>query len=534
MDNSSQQNTPLNQQMQQQNQPIQPLIPQQSVPPIPEQQGMQQISQQPVQQAAPVGETIPPEVAALIQEPSVAPVRRDTPQIPPPPPPDSTVQKSTPLQQESGHGFPKPLLITLGALVVFAGILIIFSLLKSFFGNVTGGSGKVTITYWGLWEDANVMQPLIADFEKQHPTITVDYEKQDPNQYAQRLLVRSQQGNGPDIFRYHISWADELSQILLPLPSDIISKDDLDKNYYPVVKQDLVKNGALYGIPLEMDTLALFVNNTLLGNAKAQVPSTWDDFVTVAKALTQKNTSGQILVAGASIGTFDNVTHAPDIVSLLFLQNGVDLKTITPAQNASDALQFYTSFASGNNPVWSNNLDNSELAFSKGNVAMYFGYSWDIFSIQAANPNLNFSVHPVPHLPGRNNTVASYWVEGVSAKSKHQSESLLFMKYLAQKDTLTKLYTEEAKTRAFGELYPRSDFAGFLQDNQLLYPFLKQATNAQSSLFAGDTYDTTGMNAKLNQYLGGAVRGVLGNTSPETAVQTLTQGVSQVLSQYGQ
>ena len=31
----------------------------------------------------------------------------------------------------------------------------------------TTTNGKVTLTYWGLWEDSNVMQGIISDFERQ-------------------------------------------------------------------------------------------------------------------------------------------------------------------------------------------------------------------------------------------------------------------------------------------------------------------------------------------------------------------------------
>jgi multiple sugar transport system substrate-binding protein len=216
------------------------------------------------------------------------------------------------------------------------------------------------------------------------------------------------------------------------------------------------------------------------------------------------------------------------------VQNGVDLNNISSTpQKVTDALNFYTSFALGNSNVWDSTLDSSLLAFTKGNLAMYFGYSWDYFAIKAASPNLNFQVVPVPQLPGSNVNLASYWVEGVSVKSKHQKEALLFMKFLADKNTQDKLYSEEAKTRAFGELYARVDLANKLKDNPYVYPFVQQAKTAVSSFFIDGTYDN-GLNSQMNTYLGNAVNSLFNNISPETAVDTLSQGVSQVLKQYGQ
>lgn len=393
---------------------------------------------------------------------------------------------------------------------------------------------KVTLVYWGLWEDKSTMQSIILDFQRQAPNITIDYTKQDIKQYKERILTRIQNGTGPDIFRFHNSWVGQLLGVLTPLSSDVIKNEEFAKEFYPVSQKDLVRNGAIYGIPLAIDTLSLFVNVDLFRAAGEVVPTTWDEFSKTARILTVKDETGKIKTAGAAMGTFDNITHAPDIVSLLFVQNGADLKNLSAtSQNASDALSFYSAFAKGEGNVWDNTLDPSMLAFARGNLAMYFGYSWDVFTIKALNSSLNFAIVPVPHLPKRNMTIASYWVEGMSVKSKHQKEAMLFMKYLAKKETEQKLFSEESKTRLFGEPYANQELAATVKDNALVYPFLVQAPDAVSSFFVSDTYDN-GLNGAMNGYLGNAVRSMLDNTSAQSAVDTLSKGVNQVLKQYGE
>lgn len=452
----------------------------------------------------------------------------------PAPAPASGGSSSVPPQNKKGIAEERSMLPLVKIIVGIAAFFIVggglLLLIMSLFSKTS--AGKVTLQYWGLWEDQAVMQPIINDFERQNPNITVVYTKQDPTDYTRRLLTRIQNGTGPDIFRFQPSWLPMLEPLMQPLPQNVITSADFTKNYYPVFQQDLIKNGAIYGIPLDIDTLALFTNNDIFKSGNQQVPTNWTDFITVSRALTTKDSSGKIKVAGAAIGTYDNILHAPDLLSLLFIQNGVNMANISSSsKNLSDALTFYTSFASKDSSVWDTTLDPSATAFAKGNTAMFFGYSWDIFTIKALNPTLNFSVYPVPHLPGRNMTIASYWAEGVSLKSKYPKEALLFMKYLSQKDTLSKIYTEEAKTRLFGELYPRIDMASLLSNNQLIAPFISQAQTAQSSIFVGETKDQV-FNSPLNQYLGNAVNSVLSGTSAQTAVDTLTSGVNQVLQQY--
>ncbi|HYM65547.1 MAG TPA: extracellular solute-binding protein, partial [Candidatus Sulfotelmatobacter sp.] len=274
------------------------------------------------------------------------------------------------VKKEGGGSFIKGFLKKLLALLLVLGfiVIIIISYL-TFFKNSNSSNGEVTLSYWGLWEDNNVMQGIISDFERQNPKIKVEYSKQDIKQYRERLETRINNGTGPDIFRFHNTWYPMLSGLLLPLPSDTISKDEFLRSYYPVMQKDLVINGAIYGIPLEVDTLSLFINTQLFQSAGLSRPVTWNDFINAARAMTVKDENKKIKTAGAAIGTYDNIIHAPDILSLLFLQNGVDFKNIAGSSDRiQGALNFYTSFAADDNKVWDNTLDPSILAFSKGNL----------------------------------------------------------------------------------------------------------------------------------------------------------------------
>lgn len=447
-----------------------------------------------------------------------APASSESPPLPPKPPLSSFFSQ-----------WGKIISIVIGIGVILA--LVIFLILPRIGKKAV--QAPVTLTYWGLFEEKRVMDTIIADFQVQHPTISVNFVQKDVKEYRRSLVTQLENGNGPDIFRFHNSWVGMMKSYLSPMTTEVISADEIKKNYYPVIQQDLIRNGALYGLPLQIDTLALFINNDLFEAGGNNVPKTWDEFVRVSKELVVKDEDGKIRTAGAGIGTYDNIHHAPDIVALLMAQNGVNFSDFSSTKtNASQALEFYTAFTNNEGSVWDSTLDPSLTAFAKGNLAMYFGYSWDIFALKALSPDLRFSIAPVPNLPGRQKALASYWVEGISSRSKHQKEAQIFMQFLAKKETLQKLYTETAKTRSFGQLYPRSDMAQSLSGNSFLAPFLLQASYATSSYFASDTYDD-GINQEMNVYLGNAVRGSASEISSQTAIDTLDQGVNQLLTKYG-
>ncbi len=426
--------------------------------------------------------------------------------------------------------FFKILKILLGIVIVLGVIFFIYNVILPKFFPAKINQAK--LIYWGLLEDASVVAPIIADFQKEHPNITIEYSKQDIEQYRDRLVTRSNNGNGPDIFRFHNTWVPQLLDLLLPFPNSIISKEDFSKNYYPVAKTDLIRNGAIYGVPLQIDTLNLYINRDLFQAANLKAPTTWIEFVNYARQLTVKDGDGNIKTAGAAMGTSSNITHAPDIISMLFVQNGVNLNDISsniPA--AGDALNFYSSFALPTSNVWDDALDESIKSFASGTLAMYFGYSWDFFIIKSLNPNLSFDIYPVPNLPGKNATIASYWVEGISSKTKYQKEAILFLQYLARKETTQRLFAEESKTRNFGEPYARADLAESLS-NSIAYPFVASAPSAVSSFFVDGTYDN-GLNSKMNSYLNIAVDSILKGESPDAAAEVLATGASSVLKQYG-
>lgn len=393
-------------------------------------------------------------------------------------------------------------------LMIFLAVLVLFLPRKS-----APKPGNASLSYWGFW-DENVMNPVIADFEKENPKIKITYTKQDLINYRDKLSVRIPNGNGPDIFQFHNSWYPMFSEILLPLPEETIKKKEFEDNYYNVSKKDLIKNGSIYGIPLRIDTLALFINPKIFEDASSEQgitiakPTTWQEFIEASKNLTKRDAEGKTEIAGAGIGTFDNVTNAPDIISLLFAQNGVDFSNFQDYEGKiADALRFYTNFALNENSVWDQALENSTLAFSQGKLAMYFGYSKDYFLIKEKNPDLLFEVIPVPQLlKDKKVNIASYFAEGVSSKSKHQQEALLFMKFLARKETKNLLKSKNKEISVFSD----------------------QAKTAVSSPFADGTFDN-GLNDSLNSYLKDAVNSFLEGKGEESSAKMLIEGYSQTI-----
>ncbi|OGG04125.1 hypothetical protein A2Z33_03100 [Candidatus Gottesmanbacteria bacterium RBG_16_52_11] len=398
------------------------------------------------------------------------------------------------------------------------------------------GNRQVTITYWGLWENEATMRMILDDFEREHPNIKVEYFKQSPKQYRERLAAAIERGDGPDVFRFHNTWVPMLVNQLAPVPGAVMSPENFISTFYPVAKNDLIAGGStIYGLPIMIDGLGLYVNEDLFAAAGASPPTSWEDIIKTG-GLVEKLTvrEGETIVTSAiSLGTSTNVEHFSDILAVMMMQNGAKLTDPT-SEEAEGTLLFYRRFADPNDPLftWSQSFDSSVPAFANGRVAMILAPSWRAFDIKQINPSLNFKIVPIPQLSGNTVNYASYWVEGVSVESKLQPQAWEFVKYLTGKEAATKLYAEAAKTRLFGEPYALVEMGKLVENDPFVGAYIKQAPMARSFPLASRTGDN-GINDKLIKYLEDAVTSVNSGSSPKDALKTYASGMQQVFSQYG-
>lgn len=460
----------------------------------------------------------PPNVVMPFQTQTTPPASQP-PVVPPiiPPPPKK--------------GFPK--------IFIYVGVAVLLSILgfvvfRMFSGSTVSNS---EITWWGLWEDQNVVSSLISEYEAAHPKVKINYIKQSPIDYRERLTNSLAKGTGPDIFRFHNTWVPMLKSSLDYLPASVMNPADFSKNFYPVAVSDLTSGKGIVGLPIEYDGLVLYINEDIFNKSGKTPPATWDDLRATARELTVKDDQGIITQSGVALGRTENVDHWPEILALMMIQNGVDLGSPT-GKPAEDALTFFTIFSTVDG-VWDATLPSSTQAFAAGKLAMYIGPSWRSFEIAVQNPNLKFKTVPIPQLPKdtaseKDITYATYWVEGVWSKSSNKAAAWDFLNFLSTKDSSQKFYQAASKVRSFGEPYSRVDMAGTLSAHPILGAVVAQAPGARSWYLASRTFDgPTGINSLLAKYFEDAVNFVNTGGDASKALQTVAQGVTQVLTQYG-
>lgn len=465
------------------------------------------INPQPLQ-----AEEVPAELVPPIQKPTASPLTAPMP------------------EPHSDHGIKY---VIVGGSVLF--FVVIFGLLLSFFLKGSGSEKAIALSYWGLWEDRNVMQPLIDDYKKKNPNVTITYTKMVPTDYREKVVARSKNGSGPDIFRFHNTWVPEMRDILSPLPNTIMSVSEFKKLFYPIHSSDLIISDSAYGMPLSVDGLVLMYNQELFRKAGiASGPVSWEDILDEVSKLTVKNQTGRIVTSGIALGTASNVEHYSDIFGLFLAQNGGDVAQLSRPE-AAGALESYRRFAESDTATWDEQMPNSVQAFSQEKVAMIIAPSWEALTIKSMNPDLSMKVVPVPVIPGSKPlSIASYWVEGVSRYSKNQIEAWKFLKYLSEKESETKIFELQSKVRFFGTAYSRQDLGDLLVKHEYLGAVIKQAQGEgvfRSVPMITRTYDS-GLNDSISGYVQNAINETIKGVSYEQALNTAETGVNQVLTNF--
>lgn len=450
-------------------------------------------------------------------------------------PPDQASPSSTPPTPPAPKkAFPTKLVAIIVSAILLV-IVVVFLVTSMTSKKDTAVAGE--ITWWGLWEDETIVKQVITDYETQNPNVKIKYVKQSKEDYRERLTSALAKGTAPDIFRFHNTWTPMFKSELDKMPASVYSVSDFTTSFYPVALSDLTVGSSIVGVPLEYDGLSLFINEEIFEKSGKSNPTTWNELRQLARELTIKDETGAITQSGVALGRTENIDHWPEILALMMLQNGVDMNKPT-GQLAEDALNFFTIF-SEEDEVWDATLPSSTVAFAGGKLAMYFGPSWRAFEIRLQNPSLRFKTIPVPQLPKTaanepDVNYASYWVEGVWARSKNKTAAWSFLKYLSSKEVLEKLYNQASKTRMFGEPYPRQEMEILLKDHPIIGSTVTGAKTAQTWFLQSRTWDgPTGINSQITKYFEDAVNLVNTGKEAKVALETVSSGVIQVLSQYG-
>lgn len=431
---------------------------------------------------------------------------------------------------------------------------------------------QVQLVYYKLFDDEDIMKPLIQEYQSKNPNVKILYRKfTDPVEYENLIINELAEGQGPDIFSVPNYWFLKNTRKINPLASNVFSPKQFDDTFVTVARNDLVLadpadgQTKVFGIPLTVDTLALYYNKAAFDDkipSRGRPADTWEGLKDDVFQLTKKDNSFERFeVAGIAMGRSDNILRAIDILYMLMLQyktkfyndnisqanfsRQVAISASGQSYNpATEALKLYSSFALPTNKNYSWNAYLAEPkspvkeleTFARGKVTMIFGYSYlytqlvneikDLKEkgVNTIDPN-NIKVAAVPQVndpktsTDKREAFANYYAETVARTSQNPDTAWDFLLFLSSKKNLEYYNQKTHKPTS------RRDMIDDQMKDPVYGIFASQIGYASSfSIYNAGQY---------NQIFGSAIDSILETVSPSDAVRTAEQALNTILPDNG-
>ena len=285
-------------------------------------------------------------------------------------------------------------------------------------------------------------------------TVKVQLDKSD----FQAYLQAANSSKGPDIM-YGIAHDNlgtfQKAKLLAEVPKNVIDNSKYVDTSIKAVSYD----GKLYGVPISIETYALFYNTDKV----TTVPTTVDDLIAQAQKVGLQYDinnfyfSYAFLAANGGYVFKDKGNGALDPADIGLGNEGAT-KGYQTLQDLVQKYKFMTADIKG---------DKASAAFKEGKTGFYISGPWDVAGFTTAGTK--FAVAPLPGMPSFVGVQAGF----VNAKSKNQTEAWDLMKYLQEHNA--PVIKTGNRIPALSATLETAEY----KDNKITSAFVQQVKNGQ-------------------------------------------------------
>lgn len=331
-------------------------------------------------------------------------------------------------------------------------------------GSDGGTETAKDVTIWYYWETEGhqvALDKVIEDYNNSQDTYEVTAKYVPFADFKKQLSIGASADELPDIAI--LDSPDHASYVTMGIFEELTGKFDVD-SYYDGAVNSCTLDGKLYGVPFGVNCLGLYYNEDMLNAAGCSVPTTWDELMETAKAVTTDSVSG---LAFCSVqneeGTFNFTPWLWSTgASSYEMDSEGGIKALTFAKELIDS-----GVMSKECINWTQGDVMNQ--FIAGNVAMMVNGPWQIPTMQSEAPDLNWKVTLIPKdteyascLGGENYAVV---------KGGNTEGALDFLEYATEEDQVKYMmdafgYISANRTIAESQFEADSPYQPFVEELQ--------------------------------------------------------------------
>ena len=382
---------------------------------------------------------------------------------------------------------------------------------------------ETTIQWWTPNWDEPESREMAAEFEALNPDIKVELVITDWDTYKSRVTAAISDDNAPELYSVLTTDVVPFAQLGLLEPLNELGAaagvdfDDLLPSAVAIASID----DTVYGIPFRHDGSGVYYNVDLLKEAGYDsFPTTWADMVEMSKALTKDGVYAFAQPLGNQANAVTRLvqqlyTYGGDVLA----EDGVTCTLDSDA--AKSALNtIVSSIQEGYASPSSAELDNTKERdlFGSGKLAFNISGPFDIDTLLADYPELNFATAVIPGLDGMACTTANGWTIIMASKAKDENKEAAakLLAYLTTPENQARL------TDSFPASYTALAYEQFATD--YLKPFADQLENSKPE----PTYTRWAeMEPIIYEYIQYAVSGSM---SVDEACESMAADITALLS----
>ncbi|MFA5870499.1 MAG: extracellular solute-binding protein [Candidatus Paceibacterota bacterium] len=318
-------------------------------------------------------------------------------------------------------------------------------------------NNPISISVWGIGNDNEFFVSSAEILRTEYPNFSVQYRGfSDEESYNYALSEAFSLGKAPDIIMVSNADIPKMKSKIAQIPQQYITQLQLQQTFPETVwRYDFADKNGVYALPFTIDTLVLFYNRDILGNAGfVYPPETWELLEEMIPTLTKKNATGTLEQSAIALGgTEQTIAHASDILASLMLRSGTKMvsddfsRASFNSKEGETALQFYTKFSDPKSKIytWNETMSYSLDAFASEQVAMIIGYERDIKILREKNKNLNFGIASIPQPKSATKTLTypSYYGYAITQQSKQKAIAATYLVRATLDKTTAQKYVEK-------------------------------------------------------------------------------------------